>query len=423
MRRSLAVAFDKGAAPLEIHRGLESFADVTYFVTDSPEARRARPVLETLGPTVDIRSAADAVVAHRSFPFDGVVTYSERLVRLTAEITASLGLRGHSVHAARLLTDKPAQRRRLADAGVSTLRFLRIDAVEQWRDAVAVVGLPAVVKPAVGEGSRNTFLIEDEEQGAALVRHLLDGAADSAEPVLIVEEYLVGTEHHPFADYVSVETAVSDGRIDNFMVSGKFPLMPPFRELGAFWPTHLPDVERKAVEDVVTAALTALGAGTGIVHSEVKMTADGPQIIEINGRLGGDMNDLGLRSGVGDLVALGGRLALGEPAQLGVLEEGKVFFQYSTPAPAESSRLIAVEGAAQVRKMPGVQRYHLFFRPGDELGRGVHWRPMDMVCGVADGHQDMIRMVEAVRATLTFVIEQEGSERAMSAAAMTGWTY
>ncbi|MEV8509075.1 hypothetical protein AB0368_30155 [Actinoplanes sp. NPDC051475] len=417
----MAVIFDKGAAPTEIVRGVRSFAEVTFLVADSSEARLARPVLETLGRTVTFRSVEDAVAAHKVTPFDGVVTFSERMVLFAAEVASALGLPGNSTAAGLLLTDKLEQRRCLAAAEVDAVRCDVVDSVMQWPAVMAAVGLPAVVKPVVGEGSRNAFLVEDGEAGGRLVERLLSDPAEG-EQRLIVEEFLAGEDHYPFGDYVSVESMAAYGEVTHIMVSGKFPLTPPFREIGAFWPTHLGAPERAAVESLTTSALEALGVGTGLFHTEIKLTATGPRIIEINGRLGGDMNDLGQRSGVGDLIALGARLALGERAVLNAPSAG-VYFQYSTPAPAEPCRLLSVKGADLVRKMPGVQRYHRFARPGDELGRGVHWRPMDMVCGVASNHDEMVSNLTMLRNSLSFVFEVQGIERELSAAALTGWTY
>ena len=58
----------------------------------------------------------------------------------------------------------------------------------------------------------------------------------------------------------------------------------------------------------------------GLTHTELKLTASGPRIIEINGRLTGHMN-LTTRSTLGiDLVRLGGLLALGERPGTGPLD-------------------------------------------------------------------------------------------------------
>jgi hypothetical protein len=56
---------------------------------------------------------------------------------------------------------------------------------------------------------------------------------------MLLEEYLVGADipaTAPFADYLSVETAVSDGELSHLALTGRFPPAPDFRETGSSYP-------------------------------------------------------------------------------------------------------------------------------------------------------------------------------------------
>jgi S-sulfo-L-cysteine synthase (3-phospho-L-serine-dependent) len=64
---------------------------------------------------------------------------------------------------------------------------------------------------------------------------------------------------------------------------------PPFRvETGHDVPADLPDEVAKALIAEVHRALDAFGMVVGASHAEVKLTDDGPCVVEIGGRLGGD---------------------------------------------------------------------------------------------------------------------------------------
>ena len=71
----------------------------------------------------------------------------------------------------------------------------------------------------------------------------------------------------------------------------RFPLAEPFRETGDFMPHPLETEEAETVVAVAIAAAEALGVRSGALHTEIKLTPDGPRIIEVNGRIGGGAID------------------------------------------------------------------------------------------------------------------------------------
>ena len=115
------------------------------------------------------------------------------------------------------------------------------------------------------------------------------------------------------ADYVSVETFVSCGRTSHAAVTGKIALADPFRETGSFIPAHLSADTLNAVLDVASAAVDAIGVTLGAFHTEIKLTPDGPRVIEVNGRLGGGALPDVFTLACGESPhRLAGRVALGE---------------------------------------------------------------------------------------------------------------
>ncbi|TCO62831.1 ATP-grasp domain-containing protein [Actinocrispum wychmicini] len=414
---TIAVVYDKGAAgPQEIFAGLRDLGELVFLTPDTAHTRAVRPLLAEFGTVVPIVEDPRLILEGlRTFSPDGIVTFSERMLPLTAHLASDLGLPGHSPEVVRLLTDKSAQRKRLAERHVDRTRSFPLDDPDQWREALTRVGLPAVIKPLRGEGSRSTHKVVSSNGLPDLVSELLDAErhAGVRRPVLVFEEFLEGRECAPYGDYVSVESLVSQGEISHCAVTGKTPLIRPFRETGQFWPACLPVAEQQAVLELAGAAIGALDLRTGIVHTEIKLTADGPRIIEVNGRLGGWISELCARTGHADLVAAAARLALGEDVRCDLFQSERTFFQYYNLAPAEGGRLDSVTGVRELRRVPGITKYRQLVSPGTVLPPGVTTHQLDVIIGCADRPEDMITAIDQALRVIQF---QFSSDRPISGA-------
>ncbi|MBZ4321253.1 ATP-grasp domain-containing protein [Streptomyces huiliensis] len=388
----LAVAYDEGAvSPAEIAVGVAGLAPVAFVLPHSPHVRKLRPVLSRLGRVVQLtgRPERDAVLLRRLAPA-GVLTFSESLLRVTAGLARTLGLPHHTPEVAEVLTDKYRQRERLAAAGVDTVRCRPVPDVAAWEAALSAVGLPAVVKPVHGQGSRGTFAVHDRADADRVRSRLFDGPEDT----WVVEELLRGRPSGPFGDYVSVETATGPDGTEVLAVTGKHPLTPPFRETGQFWPAALPHEDREAVSDLAVRAVTALGVTTGVCHTEVKLTPGGPRIIEVNGRLGGHLNELSRRACGVDLVRVAALLALGAPPPPAPAPPGRVYFQFNGLAPVRPGRLRALTGGDEIRRLEGITGHRPYVRPGDDLPGGVGSVFMDLLTGDAPDHPAMVELLD-----------------------------
>ncbi|MFJ2918683.1 ATP-grasp domain-containing protein [Streptomyces sp. NPDC087307] len=411
-RPVIAVVYDRGSASLlDIVDGLTPLGDAVLALWPGDHADEVEPLAEELARIVRL-DAADHDVSARLLAAhapDAIVTFSESLLSVTAEIAARLGLPYHSPATVELLRDKYAQRRRLRERGADSVRSFAVRRPGDWAEAVTAVGLPAVLKPLCGEGSRSTHLIEDAEQGAALVAELLSGTG--GENSLVLEEYLRGRDCGPFGDHISVESAVTGGRVSHWAVTGKFPLEPPFREVGHLRPAPLTEAERAAALDVVTAALHALDITTGITHTELKLTADGPRIIEVNGRLGGFQTQLASLAGDFDAVTLAGRVALGEDVSQVRADERRVVFARAVPAPPGGGTYVAVHGLRDALAVDGVRNVVVPHSPGTRLPVGVQTGELAWVEGAVADHHAMRRAVERALSLLSFTIEGPDGER------------
>ncbi|SER12979.1 Biotin carboxylase [Streptomyces sp. yr375] len=354
---------------------------------------------DTSNTTGTTRAVAALLAGH---PGPGaVLTWDETLLETTAEVARRLGLPHMSPQAVSGCRDKLTTRRLLAAAGVPSARFRHVHSRQDARAAAEALGLPAVVKPRSLAGSIGVALATDPDQ----VGPAHDMAAASAFPGIdglagvIVEEYLSGDE-------LSVDCAVFHGEVHVVNVARKrLGFAPYFEEVGhlvAPWQDEPWAVE---VRSVVAAAHAALGIRTGLTHTELRLTATGPRIVEVNGRLGGDFIPLlgALATGV-DQVAAAACIALGRTPDLTATRDrcAEVRFVY----PDHDALVHGVDLTAAAAE-PGIVHAISLAAPGTELRlppRGIVPR---LAALVATGETPdactaaLDRAEQAVRHTLT----------------------
>ncbi|MGC5009258.1 ATP-grasp domain-containing protein [Streptosporangium sp. DT93] len=400
----LAVVFGEGAVTLgDMLVGLGFCSELVFVLPAGPEGARYAAVLRSAGTVVTLTGDADAdVSALRAASVTGMVTFNERGLPVAARLAAALGLPFHSPETVERLTDKDAQRRAMREHGIETPASWPLRRAGEWP---ADLRTPAVLKPARGEGSRNTHLVRDADEGIALAARLLDPAGPAMEEGLVVEEYLAGVPSEPFGDYVSVESACSGDGIRTVGVTGKLPLLPPFRENGQFFPDALDDVLRAEVVELTERTLRALGVRHGITHTEIKITPQGPRVIEVNGRIGGFVNELYRRATGLDLIEVVGRLALGQDVDVSARPAGGVFFQHYTRPPPEATRLVAIDGARSLTRTPGITARRQLVQPGTDLPRDGKAVYLDLTTGDAPTHREMLAVLDRGLPGVRFTFE------------------
>ncbi|MEV4892844.1 ATP-grasp domain-containing protein [Nonomuraea sp. NPDC055795] len=323
---------------------------------------------------VDVRHPERAVElarqVHRRSPIRGVLGYEEDATLMAAHIAAALGLPAHPVAAAEAAMDKPTMKRLFQRAGVPCADFT-VAADEEAAVAWARAGgFPVVVKPCRGGASQGVIRADDEASLRQAYRRLrrivrdhdLDNG-DRPPPAQLVERYLPGAE-------VSVELLLQHGEADVITEFGKpMPLTGPFFEETIYvTPPALEAAPRKELHELAIAAAAALGFHHGPAHCEIRLTPDGPKVLEIAGRLlggacarsfrdrlGGDVHTYMLRA------AMGERVTLPPPAA-----DAPVVGALMMPVPAEG-RVVSVSGVERARRVPGVWDVSMMAGPGETI--------------------------------------------------------
>ncbi|PHM44689.1 MbtH-like protein [Xenorhabdus mauleonii] len=401
----LIVVYDEGAAlPRDIVTELNGIAPLVFVINANEHTRERISYFSRFGYVIDGYDVEKAVLELIHFNPAGIVTFSERALRLTATLAKRLNLPFHSIETVYRLTDKYKQRVALQNAGIESIRFDLITAVSDWEKAVEKVCLPAVLKPAYGGGSIDTYLIEDRATGKDLVERLLsnkqigfDGGRS-----LVLEEFIEGRPSLPFGDYVSVESLVFDGKIKHINVTGKMPLSPPFREYGHIWPSTLNDREQNQIYALTENAIKALGVSQGITHTELKLTGQGARIIEVNGRVGGGINEMAKISLNISLLEIAAQLALGKVVDLPDFNSEHVYFNICHIAPTHPCEILRVSGEDELRSLDGVLSYRSYVWTGTVLPGGSQTYEINTVLGKVDNHESFLDIYQRMGQCLHF---------------------
>ena len=270
-------------------------------------------------------AAAEALVraAHHAQPFDAVLCLQDLRLAEAAELAAGLGLPHLNPATAALCRDKAAVRQALAKAGLPQPISQRVRGTADLLATARAIGLPLIVKPVDGFGSQHVFALRTPAD-LALLDALADQVAEgpgtyglgvAARGELLVERLLEGP-------VVGCDTMTAAGRHCLLGVNAKLFFAPPsFAIRGGCFSTNIGQFA--VLEAYVGALLDAVGFDHGAAHIELALTADGPQLIELNPRLVG--------AGIGRLIGAARRHPVHE--DLIALHVGQ-----SLPAPATGLR-------------------------------------------------------------------------------------
>lgn len=312
-----------------------------------------------LGDVDAVTEAVSQLAVEETIP--AVLTWDETALRLTAGVAGRLGGAFLEPEAAAFCRDKYAARQRYDAAGLPTVRHRLATSAAQAREAAAEIGYPVVVKPrglagsvgVIAAASEVELLAAYESASTARFTGLRSGDG------ILIEELLQGPE-------ISIDSIALQSDIScRYVARKRLGFAPRFEEIGHLVGPWREEPWAAQVIDLVTRAHVALGVRNAVTHAEVRLTASGPRLVELNGRLGGDFIPLLGRLATGeDVVVAAAQLALGQVPRLegAVTQCAEVRFLY--PVEDSSVRQIALPSPGQVA---GLVHALPLASPGDEL--------------------------------------------------------
>lgn len=144
----------------------------------------------------------------------------------------------------------------------------------------------------------------------------------------------------------------------------------------------------------------AIGLTDGFANVDMKLTQEGPRIMEVNGRLGGKVHDLIELAGGSSILPLIFRSALGhdviaDPIITRVLEGNwpRIGYYAWVQSPMSARSLISVDGLDGVAALPHVSAVARNRNPGDSLDWSVGGHAN--ICAVFGSVENYVDLVAA----------------------------
>ena len=258
----------------------------------------------------------------RAQPLDAIVAVDDEAVVLAARAAEALSLSHNKPDSVATTRNKHQFRQSMDWAGLPApkYRLARVD--EDPQTIAAEVDYPCVLKPVALSASQGVIRADNPAQFVTAferIQRILrksstqrDGAeGDEAARQILVESYISGVE-------VALEGLLVRGQLNVLALFDKpDPLEGPFFEETIYiTPSRLTKSQQQTVAEATQAAVMAIGLEEGPVHAELRLTCDGPVVIELAARSIGGLCARILEFGAGiGLEVLILRHALGLPIE------------------------------------------------------------------------------------------------------------
>ncbi len=316
-------------------------------------------VVKEVISTIDTPAILEAAKRHK---IDGIMTLaSDMPMQSVAVVSHELGLVGISEDTALKATNKAFMRDALKAANVPIPMYFRVSTKEDFLQAVSDIhkaGYKCIVKPADNSGSRGVDLLSADSDLNTAYKYSKQYSRGGE---IVVEEYMEGPE-------VSVETLAINGDVHVIQITDKLTTGAPyFVEMGHSQPSQLSENIQKQIRNVAIVANKAIGIENGPSHTEIKVTKDGPKIVELGARLGGDCittHLVPLSTGV-NMVESAIKIALGETPDIEPKWNKGSAIRYLKTG---TGFIKAIEGIEEAKKIPGVVQVNIVHGVGEKVG-------------------------------------------------------
>lgn len=308
--------------------------------------------------TIDTPAIIEAAKKHR---INGIMTLATDMpMRSVAAVAKEMNLVGVNEETALKATNKAEMRKALQLGGVPIPKFYIVSNEYEYMEAVKKFTSPFIVKPADNSGSRGIFEVIDITNKELVKKAYEYSKEYSKMGDVVVEEYMKGPE-------VSVETLSIDGVCYVIQITDKLTTgAPHYVEMGHSQPTRYSGKIINQISEVAKAANRAIGIKNGPSHTEIIVTSEGPKIVELGARLGGDnitTHLVPLSTGV-NMVECCIKIALGETPDISAKwNKGSAIRYFKQHAGIINS----IEGIKEAEKIVGVQQICIVHGIGEEI--------------------------------------------------------
>ncbi|MES0213364.1 acetyl-CoA carboxylase biotin carboxylase subunit family protein [Mesorhizobium sp. M0028] len=335
-------------------------AQYDYLAADRSEAIR----VDTNDLDALIRECSQLSATYDIVGISGFARVDESVYATVGKLCRHFNVPGPDPASVERCADKFTQRQVLAAVGVPMPAYRLATNTTDAQTSAAEIGLPVIVKPAVGSGSCGVRLCCNVDELADHTTYLLSGKHKwRGSPRILVEEFAQGPYYiaHMMGNEIIGIEAGDSGPLPHFV----------FRE--SSFPAHLTQDEHKRIADISLSCLRALGLGWGPACIEFRWTKRGPIVIETNPRLAGAPSPQLIQLAYGvDLIAEHVKLAIGEECNLRRLQSQTAAARFLLAD--RDGILDCVNGDGQAAAVSGVAEVKLYVEPKTPIVRKGDYR-------------------------------------------------
>ncbi|SDC89664.1 argininosuccinate lyase [Paenibacillus sp. UNCCL117] len=361
---------------------LKSLGHTYTFVTRKPEhyqsalSTEKHPVIRFADAVLvtETNDVPSLISFLRPYRFDGVITVCDYYIEAAREVAKAFQLPCPFPDEVKAVRQKHLMRQLLDQAGLDNPDYRLALSWAEAEAAAEAIGYPLVLKPVDLASSAFVSLIQNRQElleaYEALEAFPLNFRDQERDRTYLLEAYMGGDE-------VSVESISYKGETTILGITDKSVTGSPyFIENGHMFPAKLTEETDASVKQFVRSALEAVGFDHGIAHTEVKLTAEGPRIVEINPRTAGNyiVELIGRVTGV-DLLQAFVELSLGlkpaiTPTETGIASAAVMFL-----VPPQGGTVAQMAGLEELAANEHVMRYKI----EDCAGKSIS-APIDNAC-------------------------------------------
>lgn len=300
----------------------------------------------------------------RKRPFIGILGSDDSTVELAAKAASELGLPHNHPDAARLSCRKDLARTRLSRAGCPVPFYTLINLEQPLDKQARGLPWPCVIKPINMSASRGVIRANNKVEftvACQRIKAIIAASKNDFEKThLLAEEYIDGTE-------VAFEGFLDNGKLTPLALFDKpDPLEGPYFEESIYvTPSVLENETQTRIQHRVVQACNGYGLKTGPVHAELRINEKDAWILEIASRtIGGDCARVLDHDDDFNLEQLTIALAMGKSVKAQPPPDARGVMMI----PIKNGGILRrVEGLANARNIPNIEKIEIVVREGHEL--------------------------------------------------------
>lgn len=337
---------------------------------------------------------------------DGVMTLASDVPLTVARVAKALGLPGHSIETAQLVSNKLKMKRKFQQDKIPIPWFSEIKSADELKKIIKEKSFSVVIKPVDSRGARGVLRLP---RGIDIEWAFNVAKENSASGQVMVEEWLEGHQLST-ESIIYNQVAFTPGYSDrNYELLERY--SPYVIENGGELPSLISEQMKKEVHNLIIKAAKLLGIKQGSVKGDIVITKEGPKIIELAARLSGGYfctHEIPLSTGV-NIIKTVMEISLGQRPNFEELvpkyQKG-VALRFLFPFPGVVKRIY---GQEQIRKKQWVKAMQIYVKPGDTVEEITnHTKRAGFVICVGKTRQEAVKRVkEAIREVM---IETEADE-------------